>query len=104
MLIYRYIHILHIDYVGIHLATIIYQHKLLIKQYRYSLYNLWYLRSGWCKFVQPFGLLSHVDCTDEPSVVRHHSMEFSASSFAVDMESSPGKMVEYAGMVCVSIL
>lgn len=45
----------------------------------YSLYNLWYLRSGWCKFIQPFGLLSHVDCTDEPSVVRHHSMEFSAS-------------------------
>ena len=27
MLIYRYLHILHIDYVGIHLATIIYQHK-----------------------------------------------------------------------------
>eukprot|EP00435_Cladocopium_sp_Y103_P056408 s120_g19.t1 len=45
----------------------------------YTLYKSWYLRSGWCKFVQPFGLLSHVNCTDEPSVVRHHSMDFASS-------------------------
>eukprot|EP00438_Fugacium_kawagutii_P021868 Skav233037 [mRNA] locus=scaffold909:1084911:1090427:- [translate_table: standard] len=42
----------------------------------YSLYEHRLSRHGWCKWTQPFGLLSHVACDEEPSVVRHHGINF----------------------------